>query len=654
VEEAAAAAKGPEPALDAPPARADSIGMPVRRLDPILIDRIAAGEVVERPASAIKELVENALDAGARRIEIRIEAAGRSLIRVSDDGAGMDAADLALAIERHATSKLPGGDLHDIATLGFRGEALPSIGAVARLDIVSRPRGEGGAAPAATAHHIAVDAGELSPVRPASRAVGTTVEVRDLFGATPARLKFLKSDRAEASAIADAVRRLAMAHPAVHLSLDGTPAVGFDYLACAEDDEGRLTRISQIVGDDFVDNALPLRAERAGADRDGIALAGFVGLPTFHRGTRDGQYLFVNGRPVRDKLLTSALYAGYMDHVPRDRFPVVALFLSCEPRAVDVNVHPAKAEVRFRDASAVRGLVVSAIRDALSGALHRASTTGGSRAVDALGARSFGLGFQARPRPRGGWDWRNSPGAPADGAAPRGFTENPQAGFATEPSADVRGHTAEVAVTAEEALLGADAALGADAPLGAARTQFHETYILSQTRDGIVIVDQHAAHERLVYERMKRSRAEGGVARQMMLIPAVVEMTPDAAALLLGEAEALASLGLGVEAFGPGAVAVTEVPSVIGQGDMVALVRDLVDVIRADGATVPLERRLDHYLATMACHNAVRAGRRLLPDEMNALLREMERTPGSGQCNHGRPTYVELKLNDIERLFGRR
>ena len=654
MEEAAAAAKGPEPALDAPPARADSIGMPVRRLDPILIDRIAAGEVVERPASAIKELVENALDAGARRIEIRIEAAGRSLIRVSDDGAGMDAADLALAIERHATSKLPGGDLHDIATLGFRGEALPSIGAVARLDIVSRPRGEGGAAPAATAHHIAVDAGELSPVRPASRAVGTTVEVRDLFGATPARLKFLKSDRAEASAIADAVRRLAMAHPAVHLSLDGTPAVGFDYLACAEDDEGRLTRISQIVGDDFVDNALPLRAERAGADRDGIALAGFVGLPTFHRGTRDGQYLFVNGRPVRDKLLTSALYAGYMDHVPRDRFPVVALFLSCEPRAVDVNVHPAKAEVRFRDASAVRGLVVSAIRDALSGALHRASTTGGSRAVDALGARSFGLGFQARPRPRGGWDWRNSPGAPADGAAPRGFTENPQAGFATEPSADVRGHTAEVAVTAEEALLGADAALGADAPLGAARTQFHETYILSQTRDGIVIVDQHAAHERLVYERMKRSRAEGGVARQMMLIPAVVEMTPDAAALLLGEAEALASLGLGVEAFGPGAVAVTEVPSVIGQGDMVALVRDLVDVIRADGATVPLERRLDHYLATMACHNAVRAGRRLLPDEMNALLREMERTPGSGQCNHGRPTYVELKLNDIERLFGRR
>lgn len=649
----AACRRPASPPLTLAPARADSDRMPVRRLDPILIDRIAAGEVVERPASAIKELVENALDAGARRIEIRIEAAGRSLIRVSDDGAGMDAADLALAIERHATSKLPGGDLHDIATLGFRGEALPSIGAVARLDIVSRPRGANGAEPAGTAHHIAVDAGDVSPVRPASRGAGTTVEVRDLFGATPARLKFLKSDRAEASAIADAVRRLAMAHPAVHLSLDGTPTVGFDYLACAEDDEGRLTRVSQIVGDDFVDNALPLRAERAGADGDGIALAGFVGLPTFHRGTRDGQYLFVNGRPVRDKLLASALYAGYMDHVPRDRFPVVALFLRCEPRAVDVNVHPAKAEVRFRDANAVRGLVVSAIRDALSGARHRAATTGGSRALEALGARSFGAGHQARPRPRGGWDWRGSQGAPADGAPPRGFAE-PQAGFASELSADVRDPAPGIAVMDEDASSGAAAPPGADAPLGAARAQFHETYILAQTRDGIVIVDQHAAHERLVYERMKRSRAEGGVARQMMLIPAVVEMTPDAAALLLGEAEALASLGLGVEAFGPGAVAVTEVPSVIGRGDMVALVRDLVDVIRADGTTVPLERRLDRYLATMACHNAVRAGRRLLPDEMNALLREMERTPGSGQCNHGRPTYVELKLNDIERLFGRR
>ena len=618
--------------------------MPVRRLDPILIDRIAAGEVVERPASAIKELVENALDAGARRIEIRIEAAGRALIRVTDDGAGMGPQDLALAIERHATSKLPDGDLAEIATLGFRGEALPSIGAVARLDIVSRER------EASQAHRIAVDAGEVSAVRPASRQPGTTVEVRDLFAATPARLKFLKSDRAEASAVADAVRRLAMANPAVHLSLEGTPTVGFDYLACGEDDEGRLTRIAQIVGDDFVANALPLRAERATTgDRDGVSLSGFIGLPTFHRGTRDGQYLFVNGRPVRDKLLTSALYAGYMDHVPRDRFPVVALFLACEPRAVDVNVHPAKAEVRFRDANGIRSLVVSAIRDALSGALHRASTTGGARLSEALSARGSGPrdhGYQAPQRPAGGWDWRGSPSAPPSGpvARPRGFDETAQASFTSEPSADVR--DSDLVIVSGEP--------PEAAPLGAARAQFHETYILSQTQDGIVIVDQHAAHERLVYERMKRSRAEEGIGRQMMLIPTVVEMPADAVALLLGEAESLSSLGLGVEAFGPGAVALTEVPSMIGRGDMAALVRDLVDVIKAEGGTVPLDRRLDHYLATMACHHSVRAGRRLLPDEMNALLREMERTPGSGQCNHGRPTYVELKLGDIERLFGRR
>ncbi len=632
-------------ALDGSRRRVDIRAMPVRRLDPILIDRIAAGEVVERPASAIKELVENAIDAGARRIAVRIESAGRALIRVTDDGCGMDAGDLALAIERHATSKLPDGDLLDIATLGFRGEALPSIGSVARLDITSRT------AAGDRAHGVTVDAGIASPVRPTSRGPGTTVEVRDLFAATPARLKFLKSDRAEASAVADALRRLAMAHPAVHLSLEGTPAVGFDYLACAEDDEGRLTRVAQIVGGDFVDNALPIHAERESPDREGVGLSGFIGLPTFHRGTRDGQYLFVNGRPVRDKLLTSALYAGYMDYVPQGRFPVVALFLRCGPRAVDVNVHPAKAEVRFRDSTLVRGLVVSALRDALSGALHRASTTGGVRTLDAIGARSFGHGYQAPARPQGGWSPHLSPGAPSAFPPPpasRGFDERPQAQFLSEPSADVRaaGSRADAAPEVAPA--------DEDAPLGAARSQFHETYILAQTRDGIVIVDQHAAHERLVYERMKRSRLEGGIPRQMMLIPTIVDLPSDAAALLLDEAEALSALGLGIEAFGPGAVAVTEVPSAIGQGDMVRLVRDLAEVIKEDGAAVPLERRLDHYLATMACHHSVRAGRRLLPDEMNALLREMERTPGSGQCNHGRPTYVELKLSDIERLFGRR
>ncbi len=405
--------------------------MPVRRLDPILIDRIAAGEVVERPASAIKELVENALDAGARRIAVRIESAGRALIRVADDGSGMDAADLALAIERHATSKLPDGDLLDIATLGFRGEALPSIGSVARLDIVSRT------AASPLAHAVAVDAGVASPVRPASRSPGTTVEVRDLFGATPARLKFLKSDRAEATAVSDALRRLAMANPAVHLSLEGTPTVGFDYLACAEDDEGRLTRIAQIVGDDFVDNALPLHATRDSPDGEGVELGGFVGLPTFHRGTRDGQYLFVNGRPVRDKLLTSALYAGYMDHVPRDRFPVVALYLRCGPRAVDVNVHPAKAEVRFRDSNLVRGLVVSAIRDALSGALHRAATTGGTRTWKRWRRAAPVRGtHRRRGRPAAGTRAARPAAAPRGFAAPRGSRPRaPQAAASREPSA---------------------------------------------------------------------------------------------------------------------------------------------------------------------------------------------------------------------------
>ncbi len=615
--------------------------MPVRRLDPVLVDRIAAGEVVERPASAVKELVENSLDAGATHVEVTVESAGRSLIRVVDDGSGMSPEDLALCIERHATSKLPDGDLRDISTFGFRGEALPSIGSVARLDIVSRVKG------AESAHRVVVDCGVVVGVRPASRGVGTTVEVRDLFSATPARLKFLKSDRAEMTAIADALRRLAIANPGVHLTLSGTPSGGFDNLACADDDEGRLTRVAQVVGDDFLANALPLSASRGGGgDRDAAGLTGFVGLPTYHRGTRDAQYLFVNGRPVRDKLLSGALAGAYMDYVPRGRHPVVALFLACGPGSVDVNVHPAKAEVRFRDANGVRGLVVSAIRDAITGAGHRASTAGGVRTLEALGAGAgavSGLASTAVPRPfQGrGWDARRSPSAPA-GFIPSPSRETARPALVEHRSADVR---------VEESVQ--DAGNAEAAPLGAARAQFHGTYILAQTADGIVIVDQHAAHERLVYERLKRSRAEGGVPRQMMLIPTIVEMAPDMAALIVGEAAALAGLGLVVEPFGQGAVAVTEAPSVIAAGDLAALVRDLADVVKDDGTATPLERRLDHYLATFACHHSIRAGRRLVPDEMNALLREMERTPGSGQCNHGRPTYVELKLDAIERLFGR-
>ncbi len=612
--------------------------MTVRRLDPVLIDRIAAGEVVERPASAVKELVENALDAGAGQIEVRIEAGGRTLIRVTDDGAGMDADDLALSVERHATSKLPTGDLSEIGTLGFRGEALPSIASVARLDIVTRQRGT-----ATTGHRISVDAGCKGAVMPAARPSGTTVEVRDLFAATPARLKFLKSDRAEAQAVADVLRRLAMANPAVQFELSGTPSARLDYPACAEDEEGRLSRVAQIIGSDFIDNALALDAQRPG-----FHLQGFVGLPTFHRATRDGQYLFVNGRPVRDKLLSAAVWAGYMDHVPRERFPVVALFLQCQPQQVDVNVHPAKAEVRFRDPNLVRGTVVSGIRDALGGALHRAATTGGLRVQDSLARRDMNFSqrsvatsrFSApRPSPNRPWDWRQSPSAPAPG-----FGESAQAslGDLGGPSADAR--VAEAG----------DAADLVSAPLGAARAQLHETYIVAQTQDGIVIVDQHAAHERIVYERLKQFRAEGGIARQLLLIPVIVELDRDAVALLLEHAETLSGLGLLVEGFGPGAVAVTELPAILADSDASALLRDLVDVLSDSGGTTPLERKLDYVLATMACHHSVRAGRRLVPHEMNALLRDMERTPGAGQCNHGRPTYVELKLHDIERLFGRR
>ncbi len=604
--------------------------MSVRRLDPVLIDRIAAGEVIERPASAVKELVENALDAGARRIDIAVEAGGRALIRVADDGCGLDADDLALAVERHATSKLADEDLSGISTLGFRGEALPSIGSVARLEIVSRRRGDAG-----PAHAITVDIGRKGAVRPASRPFGTTVDVRDLFVATPARLKFLKGDRAEAQAVFDVVRRLAMAHPGVSFELRGGSAVKLDLPGTAEDAAGRLTRVAAILGEGFPQNALPVSGERGG-----VSVAGFVGLPTFHRGTRDGQYLFVNDRPVRDKLLAAAVWAGYMDHVPRDRFPVLALFLRCEPATVDVNVHPAKAEVRFRDPNGVRGLVVSAIRDALAAARHRAATTGGARAGAAFAARRFQSSQGARGA--GSWDRR---GSPADaGRQTAGFSEAAQSSFAgtSSPGADVRaGDSAPEPVHAE-------------APLGAARAQLHETYIVAQTGDGIVIVDQHAAHERIVYERMKAARAAGDVTRQMLLIPAVVELPDDGVALLLDHAGELGRLGIDIEGFGPGAVAVTAVPALLGGGDVVGLVRDLVDVLAADEGAAPLERTLDRVLATMACHHSVRAGRRLGPDEMNALLREMERTPGAGQCNHGRPTYVELKLGDIERLFGRR
>ncbi|MDB5568960.1 MAG: mutL [Hyphomicrobiales bacterium] len=600
---------------------------PIRRLDPVLVDRIAAGEVVERPASAVKELVENALDAGARRIDVVVEDGGRRLIRVTDDGAGMGPDDLALAVDRHATSKLADGDLTRIATLGFRGEALPSIGSVAFLDIVSRPLD------APQAHRIRVEQGVKRPVGPAAHPFGTRVEVRDLFSATPARLKFLKSQRAEAQAVADIVKRLAMAHPGVRFSLGGDSLSGFDHAACGDGEAGLRARLAQVLGLEFRENALPVDAVR-----EGLSLRGFAGLPTYHRANALNQFLYVNGRPVRDKLLHGAVRAAYMDYLPSDRHPALALYVDCDPQDVDVNVHPAKAEVRFRDPGLVRGLIIGALKQTLAGAMHRSATTGADRLDAMMAARGPAQAFQQawRPAPAADWDWRASPSAPA------GLAEAPQAAFSHAPSADARAHAAPAA---QEDL---------DAPLGAARAQVHDTYIIAQTRDGLVIVDQHAAHERLVYERLKAQRAQAGISRQLLLIPIVVDMDGADAARLMEHRDALAQSGLVVEPFGPGAVAVSETPALLGKADIAGVVRDIADALADETPATPLDRRLDHVLATMACHHSVRAGRRLAPDEMNALLREMEATPGSGQCNHGRPTYVELKLADVERLFGRR
>jgi DNA mismatch repair protein MutL len=618
-----------------PPNRGKAPFMPIRQLPEATVNRIAAGEVVERPASVVKELVENALDAGARRIDVLTDGGGRRLIRITDDGSGMTAADLDLAVERHATSKLADDDLVSIRTLGFRGEALPSIGAVARLSLTTRHAQE----PHAWA--IEVDAGEKSPVKPAALGEGTRVEVRDLFYATPARLKFLKLDRTEAEAVREVVRRLAMSRPDVAFTLAGEERAPQTFAAALPGAPGRLARLGDVLGADFRANAVEIAAER-----DGIVIEGFAALPTLTRANALGQYLFVNGRPVRDKLLLGAVRGAYADYLPRDRHPVLALFVTLPSPEVDVNVHPAKAEVRFRNAGLVRALIVGALKTALAREGTRAATTGGAATIAA---------FRPAVAPQRGWDWRRSPTRPLDTRRPfaplRGFAEAAQAAFDVgAPAADSRAGFADAGQTAEAA----PAAELLDHPLGAARAQIHETYIVAQTRDGLVIVDQHAAHERIVYERLKAALDQNGVARQILLIPEIVEMDEADVERLVVRVGELARFGLVLEAFGPGAVALRETPSLLGAIDGAGLVRDLAEHLSEWDETLPLERRLMHVASSMACHGSVRAGRRLKPEEMNALLREMEATPNSGQCNHGRPTYVELKLGDIERLFGRR
>ena len=610
--------------------------MAIARLPPEAVNRIAAGEVIERPAAAVKELVENALDAGATRIGVRIERGGLGLIAVEDDGGGIPKEELALAVERHATSKLAAGvggevDLLNIHTMGFRGEALPSIGAVARLAMTSRARG------ASDAWRVEVEGGALSLPKPhawAARAdSGTLVEVRDLFFATPARLKFMKSERAEMMAISDVVKRLAMARPDVAFTLehDGRSSLRLSTERDPEN-EGRRARLAAILGADFAPNCIALDQVRGE-----VRMSGFAGLPTFHRGTREHQHLFVNGRPVKDKLIVGAVRAAYQDLLARDRHPVVALFLDLPPSEVDVNVHPAKTEVRFRDAALVRGLIVGALSHALAGAGHRASTTTAQSALSA--ARPH---FSPQPGLRA-WSLAEEQIAPGDFAMPSGRVEHgPPA-----PTPVGAAHAGEApAVHNDE-----DARFF---PLGAARAQIHETYIVAQTEDGIVIVDQHAAHERLVYERMKQMLANGGVRRQGLLIPEVVELDPMEAEALAARAEELAQLGLVIEPFGAGAILVRETPALLGHIDAAGLLKDLADDIAELGQAHALKEKLEAVCSSMACRGSVRAGRRLTGEEMNALLRHMEATPFSGQCNHGRPTYVELKLADIEKLFGRR
>lgn len=597
----------------------------IRQLDEAAINRIAAGEVVERPASAVKELVENALDAGASRITVDFADGGKTLIRVTDDGCGMAGDDLPLALSRHATSKIDGSDLLNIRSFGFRGEALPSLGAVGRLTITSRAHGH----EAAT---ITVAGGHMAPVKPAALTRGTVIELRDLFFATPARLKFLRSDRAESQAITDVIRRLAMAEPTVGLILrDVTGGAEGRVIFRADPTGGDFfdalhARLAVVLGADFVANALKIDVER-----DGMRLSGYAALPTYSRGSSVQQFVFVNGRPVLDRMLLGALRVAYFDFLSRDRHPAAVLNLIVDPERVDVNVHPAKAEVRFREPEAARSLIITGLRTALSGAGHRASST----VADATLAA-----FRPEPASAPRIYQMDRPSQPSLSRAFAFQAPLPTPGFAEAPSA-----RAEAPAPEPEAI---------HRPLGAARAQIHENYIIAQTETGLVIVDQHAAHERLVYERLKRQMAETGIPAQALLIPEIVDLSATDATRLLDHAETLARMGLVLEPFGGGAIAVRETPAILGTVNATALIHDILDELADQGDSLLVQARIEAVLSRMACHGSVRSGRQMRAEEMNALLREMEATPHSGQCNHGRPTYVELKLADIERLFGRR
>ncbi|MSO70583.1 MAG: DNA mismatch repair endonuclease MutL [Alphaproteobacteria bacterium] len=605
--------------------------MTIRLLPPGLVNRIAAGEVIERPAAAIKELVENALDAGARRIDVVVEGGGLDRILVTDDGGGMTPDELVLAVERHATSKLPDDDLVHVRHLGFRGEALPAIGSVSRLTIASRPTS------AREAYALTVAHGTVGTPMPAALSGGTRIEVLGLFASTPARLKFMKTTATEFGQAREAVQRLALAHPAVGFTLADGMSERLRLPPQPGDAEAaRDKRIEALLGREFRDNAVRLLAER-----DGVVLTGLAGLPTLSRANAQHQYLIVNSRPVRDRLLAGAVRAAYQDLMPRDRHPLLALFLTLPPEEVDVNVHPAKAEVRFRDGALVRGLIVSALRHALADAGHRAATTVADRTLAA---------FQPSAPAIARWAATGAPQRPMRGlaeAAVQYFAPPSAASGMHLPGLDapeLRRPTPEPEPETP----------AHDHPLGAARAQLFDTYVVAETADGMVIIDQHAAHERVVEEEIKAGLARGGVTRQGLLLPEVVELDESAAARLAQRAPELETLGLSIESFGRGAILVRAAPAVLGSGSLAPLLADLADEIGALDQDFALKERLDAVIARMACHGAVRAGRRLTLAEMNALLRQMEATPFAGQCAHGRPTYVELKRADIERLFGRR
>ena len=586
----------------------------IKKLSETAINQIAAGEVVERPASAIKELVENAIDAGATRIAIDYVDGGKSFIRVTDNGSGIRTEDLPLAMTRHATSKIDGSNLLDIQSFGFRGEALPSLGAVGKLNIMSRCGEADGA-------ELQVNGGKLSAVRPVAMQPGTRVTLSDLFYATPARLKFLRSDRAEAKSISDTIRRLAMAEPSISFTLRDMATERIVLQVQAEQGDmfdALRGRLGQIMGNTFIENAITVDAER-----EGICLTGFAGLPTYSRGSAISQFLFVNGRPVRDKLLLGGLRGAYSDLLPRDRHPVVALFVECEPECVDVNVHPAKAEVRFREPGIVRGLIVSGLRQSMAQAGHRTATTVADVALGKFEAQTKSRVYQMD---RVG----NSFGYAASRENETIFDVQPSARTETEYQTETQ-----------------------NTPLGAARAQLHENYIISQTDQGLIIVDAHAAHERLLYEKLKAQLNNSRVLSQALLIPEVITLPEDEILLLLEQSDVLSKLGLTVEAFGQGAVSVQTIPAILGQINVKKLVFDIVDELSDGGSIQSLNSKIETILSRVACHGSVRTGRRMQADEMNALLREMESTPYSGQCNHGRPTYVSLSMTDIAKLFGR-